>query len=542
MARQVRRISELPEATGLTGDELIEIVQGGDNFRLPVNQLPGSAVQSVQGRTGNVVITAGDVGLGNVDNTSDADKPVSTAQHAALDAKVDAVAGMGLSSNDFTDPLREKLIGLEGAHWRGTFVSLAALQAGVTDPEAGDYADVDTVGADVERYIWDATDSIWVVQSGAVAPITASQVKLLYESNPDTNSFTDAEKSKLGGIAAGATVNSTDAHLLSRANHTGEQAISTVTGLQGELDGRVLNNDSRLTNSREWTAETVSQAEAETGTAITRRAWTAQRVRQAIVAWWNGVSSAWGRGFVSSADAAAGRTALGLGSAATATVQSSPTDTTAGALMAVGAFGLGSRHVVTDANLAPTGLSILNLGTALNVPGGLSGVGWLETDAELSFTGSKVQRLQTTDTGRLFTRTIGVTGWQDTFHTGNILGTVSQSAGVPTGAIIERGSNANGEYVRFADGTQECWMMLTPTTVPANDFVLTTVTYPASFAAPPKMVVSPSTNFSTGIGSAIGFSDNGIAHTNAASRIVRFNTTLGSLGVGCNVRAIGSWY
>lgn len=42
------------------------------------------------------------------------------------------------------------------------------------------------------------------------------------------------------------------------------------------------------------------------------------------------------------------------------------------------------------------------------------------------------------------------------FRQGNILGTVSQSSGVPTGAIIERGSNANGEYVRFADGTQMC--------------------------------------------------------------------------------------
>ena len=36
----------------------------------------------------------------------------------------------------------------------------------------------------------------------------------------------------------------------------------------------------------EWVAETVSQAEAEAGTATTRRAWTAQRVRQAIAAWW----------------------------------------------------------------------------------------------------------------------------------------------------------------------------------------------------------------------------------------------------------------
>jgi hypothetical protein len=36
----------------------------------------------------------------------------------------------------------------------------------------------------------------------------------------------------------------------------------------------------------EWTGSTVSQAEAEAGTATTRRAWTAQRVRQAIAAWW----------------------------------------------------------------------------------------------------------------------------------------------------------------------------------------------------------------------------------------------------------------
>jgi hypothetical protein len=43
------------------------------------------------------------------------------------------------------------------------------------------------------------------------------------------------------------------------------------------------------------------------------------------------------------------------------------------------------------------------------------------------------------------------------YNRGNILGTVSQSSGVPTGAIIERGSNANGEFVRYADGTLICF-------------------------------------------------------------------------------------
>jgi hypothetical protein len=50
--------------------------------------------------------------------------------------------------------------------------------------------------------------------------------------------------------------------------------------------GKVGTSDARLTDAREWTASTVSQAEAEAGTATTRRAWTAQRVFQAVAAWW----------------------------------------------------------------------------------------------------------------------------------------------------------------------------------------------------------------------------------------------------------------
>jgi len=46
--------------------------------------------------------------------------------------------------------------------------------------------------------------------------------------------------------------------------------------------------------------------------------------------------------------------------------------------------------------------------------------------------------------------------WARLFHTRNILNNVSQASGIPTGGLIERGDNANGEYVRFADGTQIC--------------------------------------------------------------------------------------
>lgn len=53
------------------------------------------------------------------------------------------------------------------------------------------------------------------------------------------NNFTNAERVKLANIAEQATKNATDAALRDRSTHTGEQAISTVTGLQPALDARV---------------------------------------------------------------------------------------------------------------------------------------------------------------------------------------------------------------------------------------------------------------------------------------------------------------
>ena len=122
-----------------------------------------------------------------------------------------------------------------------------------------------------------------------------------------TEDYTSAEKAKLGGVATGATANSTDAQLRDRATHTGTQASSTISDFQAAAAAAapVQDDDARLTDAREWTAAEVSQAEAEAGTATTARKWTALRVRQAVAAWWNSISSAWGRGFVASADAAA---------------------------------------------------------------------------------------------------------------------------------------------------------------------------------------------------------------------------------------------
>jgi len=77
----------------LTTDKQTYIHNGGttgtaSDFTLL--QTPDDVVTSVAGKTGAVSLVKGDVGLGNVDNTSDANKPVSTAQAAAIALKVTA--------------------------------------------------------------------------------------------------------------------------------------------------------------------------------------------------------------------------------------------------------------------------------------------------------------------------------------------------------------------------------------------------------------------------------------------------------------------
>lgn len=72
----------------------LKIYQGG-------SWVLATAVTTVAGRTGDIVLSKTDVGLANVDNTSDVNKPVSTAQQTALNAKSDKTitvsAGTGLT-------------------------------------------------------------------------------------------------------------------------------------------------------------------------------------------------------------------------------------------------------------------------------------------------------------------------------------------------------------------------------------------------------------------------------------------------------------
>lgn len=77
----------------------------------------GTNIKTIEGQSilgsGNIDLTKNDVGLSNVDNTSDINKPISIATQTALDLKVDKVAGKQLSTEDYTTNEKNKLAGIQ---------------------------------------------------------------------------------------------------------------------------------------------------------------------------------------------------------------------------------------------------------------------------------------------------------------------------------------------------------------------------------------------------------------------------------------------
>tara|TARA_R110000850_G_scaffold191319_1_gene318249 strand:- start:397 stop:2082 length:1686 start_codon:yes stop_codon:yes gene_type:complete len=123
-----------------------------------------------------------------------------------------------------------------------------------------------------------------------------------------------------------------------------------------------------------------------------------------------------------------------------------------------------------------------------------------------------------------------------------LLGTVSQSGGVPTGSIIEQGSNANGVYVRFADGTQICTNQAFTTSATVDS----TWTYPAAFvypASPDRPVVTGSISSVFGSASFLhigGISGTGGFATSITVNAVKYDGSRQSLSAG--LLAVGRWF
>lgn len=188
-------------------------------------------------------------------------------------------------------------------------------------------------------------------------------------------------------------------------------------------------------------------------------------------------------------------------------VAQSATDTTAGRLARVRDFGLGvAISLGAGDNLdALSAAGFYYNPLAANTPGNNYPVSAAGALWNLYRSATNHSQVFVTYPGagaepRAFLRSQGQSGWsawREIVHAGALLGTVSQAGGVPTGRVIERGTNANGEYLRLADGTQICTLRTSASLAIGTAFLggfrsaAQTWTYPVPFAAAPVLTVTP---------------------------------------------------
>ena len=218
------------------------------------------------------------------------DKPTIPTQYtdamavAAVDisGKVDKVTGYGLSEEDFTTEEKSKLAGLDSNHFKGGYTTLSALTSAHPTGIAGDTATVDLgVGSDVVTYIWDVNDSKWVQEKGLGTTETAASIKTKYESNADTNAFTNTLKAKLDSItaiftttlktaydSASSWIVTNGANVLAHLTRTDNPHAVTKTQVNlGNVDN--TSDINKPVSTAQATADTASKARANhTGTQL----------------------------------------------------------------------------------------------------------------------------------------------------------------------------------------------------------------------------------------------------------------------------------
>ena len=180
-----------------------------------------NTVDSVAGKTGAVVLAKADVGLGNVDNTSDLNKPISTATQTALDLKA-PLASPSLSG----------------------VPTAPTANAGTNTTQLATTAFVQTA---VSGLVGSAPETLDTLNELAAAlgddPNFATTVSNQIGAKLDASAYTASDiltKIKtVDGASSGLDADLLDgqhANAFAAASHS--HAISDVTGLQTALDGK----------------------------------------------------------------------------------------------------------------------------------------------------------------------------------------------------------------------------------------------------------------------------------------------------------------
>jgi hypothetical protein len=196
-----------------------------------------------------------------------------------------------------------------------------------------------------------------------------------------------------------------------------------------------------------------------------------------------------------------------------------PYDSTTGRVMKIGDMGIGraaatydgvesmntffkSNQFFTSAQPLPAGLNDALLGTypmglhfsrSTNVESQLV-IGWAAGNGNLGF------RIRPTDSAW--------NPWRKVYDSGNSVGTVADTAGVQTGALMEYGENANGEYWKYANGQLICRrtdiLASQAVTSPNGTGLFFSPAQPRKSYAMP-FVTAPSTKISASSSSSLGW-------------------------------------
>jgi len=216
-------------------------------------------------------------------------------------------------------------------------------------------------------------------------------------------------------------------------------------------------------------------------------------------------------------------------------VAGNPTLSIDAGLQALGAFNTNGILVQT-ANDTFAGRTITGTANQITVSNGDGVLG----NPTLSLDATLAALAALTITNGSFIRGTGA----DTFAVQAIIGSVSQSGGVATGAIFQSGSNANGEYVMYADGTMECWFVdttgLDVNTLGAGNIYTSTTPATWTFPTPVPFVASKTCVTSSAYASARWGAAYGVTTTQCTYR--QYSHTQSAVAQNQALHAIGRWF
>lgn len=187
-------------------DDKVDVVSGKG---LSTNDYTTAEKNKLEGIEAGANKTIVDAALSDASSNPVENKAVK----AALDNKVDVVTGKGLSTNDFTTELKTKLEGIE---------------AGATKV---------TVDAAL------STSSVNPVQNKVIKGALDTKVDVEEGKGLSTNDYSNADKSKLAGIAAGAQVNVIESIKINGTSATISGKEASVTIEAGKIDVIKVNGE-----------------------------------------------------------------------------------------------------------------------------------------------------------------------------------------------------------------------------------------------------------------------------------------------------------